>query len=73
MNIYLVLLESFTSEFKGKTYNIYQFIEPKTLNVYNYSSEQELPYKVGDTLLCELGIKHQKVYVKNIIEKYEEK
>lgn len=73
MKVYLVLLENFTSEFKDKTYNIYQFIEPTTFNVYNYSSLEKLPYEVGDTLLCNLGIKRNKVCVKDIVEKYEEK
>lgn len=73
MKVYLVLLESFSSEFKGTTYNIYQFIEPKTMNIYNYSCTETLPYSVGDTLLCTLGVKRNKVAVKEVLEKYQEK
>ena len=75
MRIYLNLLDSFDSEYNGKKYHIYQLIELKTMEVYNYSSEEEVPYKLGDTLLCEIGYRYRnkqgQIFVRSIISKYE--
>ena len=76
MRLYLNVLDTFDSEYKGKTYHIYQMLEQKTMEVYTYSSEESLPYKTGDTLLCEIGYRYRdrkgQIYVKSIVSKYQQ-
>lgn len=75
MKIYLNVLDAFDSEYQGKTYHIYQMLELKTMQVYTYSSEDNLPYKIGDTLLCEIGYRYRnkqgQIFVRSIVSKYE--
>lgn len=75
MRIYLNVLDAFDSEYNGKKYHIYQMLEPKTMEVYTYSTEESIPYKIGDTLLCEIGYRYRnkkgQIFVRSIISKYE--
>ena len=75
MRIYLNVLDSFESEYQGKKYHIYQMVEMKTMQVYTYSTEEVLPYKIGDTLLCEIGYRYRnkvgQIFVRSIVSKYE--
>ena len=76
MKVYLVLVNNFESDFKGKHYFTYTFIERQTMKIINYTSETKLEYSLGDTLLCKIGTKlknkEQVLCVEEVIEKYEE-
>lgn len=68
MRLNLTLCNSFESDFNGKHYYVYQFVDIATLNILNYSSESPLPYKNGDILDCVLGIKKQKLFVVKVVD-----
>lgn len=69
MRLNLTLCCSFESDFNGRHYYVYQFVDSATLTILNYSSESPLPYKNGDILDCILGIKKKSLYVTEVVDK----
>lgn len=69
MRLNLTLCSSFESDFKDRHYYVYQLVDSATLNILTYSSESPLPYKIGDILDCVLGIKKNKLYVSEVVDK----
>lgn len=75
MKIKLVYVKSFDTEFKETAYYIYQFVDPQTLTILNYSvSEKESQVLldkldkliIGNAYQCTLTIKKNKLSIENI-------
>lgn len=66
MELKLCLVNWFESDFKDRHYYIYQFVDPQTLTILNYSTDKTLPYDIGSYLLCEVLIKKNRLYVANL-------
>lgn len=62
MQLTLLFLDSFESEFKGKTYKVYRFIDPNTLIVINGTDLNDVyvPYK---SYKCLVEFKNNKLKV----------
>lgn len=67
MKIKLVYVNSFDTVFKDITYYIYQFIDPQTLTIVNYSTQVQLDKLViGNAYDCILTIKKNKLSIQSI-------
>lgn len=75
MKLKLVYVNTFDSEFKDNTYYIYQFVDPQTLSILNYSvsaSESSALLNKLDTLVignayqCTITIKKNKLSICSI-------
>lgn len=67
MKIKLVYVNGFDSVFKDITYYIYQFIDPQTLTIINYSTQVQLDKLVTGTAYdCILTIKKNKLSIQSI-------
>ena len=69
MILNLCLCNCFETDFRNKHYYIYQFVDSTTLSILNYSTEESIPYKIGDYVDCEVGIKNSKLYVLSVSTK----
>lgn len=68
MRIQLVLCNAFESDFQGKHYFIYQFVDPNTLTLLSLSSEENLNLKEGKDYMCTLSVKRSKLVVSNVLQ-----
>lgn len=66
MHLKLVLCCSFESDFKNTHYYIYQFVEPRTLTIINYSSTKEEKIEIGTEYDCEIGISRGKYVIQKV-------
>lgn len=66
MELKLCLVNWFESDFQDRHYYIYQFVDPQTLTILNYSSDKALPYDIGSYLPCEVLIKKNRLYVASL-------
>jgi len=58
----MILIHTFQSEFKGKNYNIYRFVDAENLNIYT-GTNLEGDLTLGQTYECELTLKGNKLVV----------
>lgn len=67
MKIKLVYVDGFDTIFKDNTYYIYQFVDPQTLTIINYSTMVKLDkLVVGNLYDCILTIKKNKLSIQSI-------
>lgn len=61
------LIDSFESEFKGKTYVIYRFLDLENMNIYTATNLETVP-EIGETYDVEVGLKGKKLVVVSVNE-----
>lgn len=67
MHIKLVLCNSFESDFQDKHYYIYQFVDPQTLTILQYSTTEDLSLSTDKEYDCVLSVKRSKLVVSDVI------
>lgn len=68
MHIKLVLCNSFESDFQDKHYFIYQFVDPQTLTVLQYSTTEDLKLTNDREYDCVLSVKRSKLVVSDVLK-----
>lgn len=66
MKLKLIFIDSFDSEFKGKNYTIYRFVDPTSLSIItgnNLAGKYE-PYKLYE---CMIEFKNNKFKVTSVL------
>lgn len=67
MRIKLVLCNMFESDFQDKHYYIYQFVDPQTLTILQYSSTEDMKLSTEKEYNCVISVKKSKLVVSNVI------
>lgn len=66
MKLKLVYLDCFESEFKGKKYFIYRFLDPNSLNIIT-GTDLNLTFEPYNTYNCVIEFKSNKLKVTSIL------
>lgn len=64
----LVFLDSFISEFKGENYEIFSFVEPKTLDILRGTNLKYDNVEKGKKYACKIDYKRGKLVVSEILK-----
>ena len=64
MKVKMIYLDYFETELEGKKYTIYQFVEPKTLNIFN-GTNLKGTFVQYQEYTCELVLKKGKLKIIN--------